>query len=234
MPDAPEPRIPQARPPPHARLICAPHRVAHVCHAPSMGTTTVRLDDEDEALLDMLAPEYGGRSSAIRQALRNLATDRQRQVSAPLIPGRMGRRSRPHRRQRRRRDGRPIRPAILDAGFLVSVDRSERTAHTFLTAAARSETALHSTHPVVAQVRRNNACQAHLSALLETITVHPLDDGRPVGQLLAQTNTSDVVDARPVITAVRLGHDTLTGDPADLTTLTSMLGPASPAVHAWP
>jgi Arc/MetJ-type ribon-helix-helix transcriptional regulator len=44
-----------------------------------MGTTTVRLDREDEALLDMLAPEYGGRSSAIRQALRNLAADRRRQ-----------------------------------------------------------------------------------------------------------------------------------------------------------
>ena len=44
-----------------------------------MSTTTVRLDDEDEALLDMLAPEYGGRSSAIRQALRNLAADRKRQ-----------------------------------------------------------------------------------------------------------------------------------------------------------
>ncbi|NOX28534.1 MAG: hypothetical protein GXP35_00550 [Actinobacteria bacterium] len=44
-----------------------------------MGTTTVRLDDEDEALLDMLAPEYGGRSSVIRQALRNLAADRKRQ-----------------------------------------------------------------------------------------------------------------------------------------------------------
>ena len=44
-----------------------------------MGTTTVRLDDEDEAILDMLAPEYGGRSSAIRQALRNLAADRKRQ-----------------------------------------------------------------------------------------------------------------------------------------------------------
>jgi Arc/MetJ-type ribon-helix-helix transcriptional regulator len=27
----------------------------------------------------MLAPEYGGRSSAIRQALRNLAADRRRQ-----------------------------------------------------------------------------------------------------------------------------------------------------------
>ncbi len=44
-----------------------------------MSTTTVRLDDEDEAILDMLAPEYGGRSSAIRQALRNLAADRKRQ-----------------------------------------------------------------------------------------------------------------------------------------------------------
>lgn len=44
-----------------------------------MSTTTVRLDEEDEALLNMLAPEYGGRSSAIRQALRNLAADRRRQ-----------------------------------------------------------------------------------------------------------------------------------------------------------
>jgi predicted transcriptional regulator len=43
-----------------------------------MGTTTIRLDEDDEALLDMLAPEYGGRSSAMRQALRNLAADRRR------------------------------------------------------------------------------------------------------------------------------------------------------------
>jgi Arc/MetJ-type ribon-helix-helix transcriptional regulator len=46
-----------------------------------MSTTTVRLDDEDEALLDMLAPEYGGRSSAIRQALRHLAADRSRHTA---------------------------------------------------------------------------------------------------------------------------------------------------------
>ena len=43
-----------------------------------MTTTTVRLDDEDEQLLDRLAPEFGGRSSAIRQALRFLAADRER------------------------------------------------------------------------------------------------------------------------------------------------------------
>ncbi len=44
-----------------------------------MRPTTVRLDDEDEAILDVLAPEYGGRSSAISQALRNLALEWQRQ-----------------------------------------------------------------------------------------------------------------------------------------------------------
>ena len=44
-----------------------------------MGTTTVRLDDEDEAILDSLAPEFGGRSSAIRHALRGLAEDRRRE-----------------------------------------------------------------------------------------------------------------------------------------------------------
>ena len=43
-----------------------------------MSTTTVRLDERDEAILDKLAPEYGGRSSVIRQALRNLAADRRR------------------------------------------------------------------------------------------------------------------------------------------------------------
>ena len=44
-----------------------------------MSTTTVRLDDEDNAILDMLASEYGGRSSVIRHALRVLAADRRRQ-----------------------------------------------------------------------------------------------------------------------------------------------------------
>ena len=44
----------------------------------AMSTTTVRLDDEDGQILDRLAPEFGGRSGAIRQALRFLAADRER------------------------------------------------------------------------------------------------------------------------------------------------------------
>ena len=43
-----------------------------------MSTTTVRLDDEDEQLLDLIAAEHGGRSSAIRIAIRALAADRRR------------------------------------------------------------------------------------------------------------------------------------------------------------
>jgi len=123
---------------------------------------------------------------------------------------------------------------ILDTGFLISVDRSEQSAHAFLTAAARSENGLHTTHPVVAQVWRHGSRQARLSAFLKTISIHPMNDGRPVGQLLAQTRTSDVVDAHLAITAVRLGDDILTGDPGDLTALSDALGPASPTVHAWP
>jgi hypothetical protein len=123
---------------------------------------------------------------------------------------------------------------ILDAGFLISIDRSEKTARTFLTAADRSGTALHTTQPVVAQVWRDGPRQARLAAFLKAIAVHPLDDGRPVGRLLSQSNTADVVDAHLVICAVRLGHDILTGDPDDIGPLTAMFGPAAPVVHSWP
>lgn len=122
---------------------------------------------------------------------------------------------------------------ILDAGFLISVDRSEKTAHTFLAAASRSGTALHTTHPVLAQVWRNPR-QARLAGFAKTIPVHPFDDGRAVGRLLAQAGTSDVVDAHLVICAIRLGHDILTGDPDDLTVLSAALGPAAPTIHPWP
>lgn len=123
---------------------------------------------------------------------------------------------------------------ILDAGFLVSIDRSERTAHTFVTASSRSDRALHTTHPVVAQVWRHGARQARLSAFLKTVAIHPFDDGRAVGRLLAHSGTSDVVDAHLVLAAARHGHDILTGDPDDLTTLTAALGAAAPTVHPWP
>ena len=43
--------------------------------------TTVRLNAEDEQLLDRLAPLFGGKSNAIRQALRSLAAQMERRLS---------------------------------------------------------------------------------------------------------------------------------------------------------
>lgn len=123
---------------------------------------------------------------------------------------------------------------ILDAGFLISIDRGERSAQEFLTATLRRHTALTTTHPVVAQVWRNGARQSRLARFLDTIVVHPLDDGVAVGSILARSRTSDVVDAHLVALAVRLAHPILTGDSADLETLVASLPNHRPRVLRWP
>ena len=123
---------------------------------------------------------------------------------------------------------------ILDAGFLISIDRGEDSARTLLTALARAKAQLHTTHPVVAQVWRGGSTQARLAAFLKSVTVHPLDDGRALGQLLARTATSDVVDAHLVMVAARLDDSILTGDPDDLGRIAEAMGTAGPTVHPWP
>lgn len=123
---------------------------------------------------------------------------------------------------------------IIDAGVLVAVDRGDRRALDFLEAARTTKTALHTTHPVLAQVWRDGPRQAGLARALAILTLHPLDNGRAVGRLLAEADTSDVVDAHLVLTATRLGHDVLTGDTDDLSMLAACLGPIAPTVHAWP
>ena len=123
---------------------------------------------------------------------------------------------------------------ILDAGFLISIDRGEEKARNLLTAMARSRTPLHTTDAVVAQVWRNGGSQARLAAFLKAVTIHPLDDGRALGQLLALGPTSDVVDAHLVMVAVRLDDSILTGDPDDLNRIAESLGSTGPTIHSWP
>ena len=123
---------------------------------------------------------------------------------------------------------------ILDAGFLVSVDRGERTAQEFLSAALLRHTPLNTTHPVVAQVWRNGSRQARLARFLTTIRIHHLADGRAVGAILARSGTADVVDAHLVTVALELSEPILTGDVIDLEALVNSLPTAAPRIYRWP
>lgn len=123
---------------------------------------------------------------------------------------------------------------ILDAGFLVSVDRGERAAQEFLTAALRQLIPLNATHPVVAQVWRNGVRQARLARFLGGIAVHPFDNGRDVGTILSRSGTADVVDAHLVSTAIRLSEPILTADVQDLNVLVASLPDHRPQVLGWP
>lgn len=123
---------------------------------------------------------------------------------------------------------------ILDAGFLVSVDRGERSAQEFLTAALRHGTALHTTHPVVGQVWRHGSRQARLARFLQTVTIHRLDDGFGVGVLLGRSGTFDIVDAHLVTVAVELSEPILTGDVDDIALLVASLPSNHPGIHRWP
>lgn len=123
---------------------------------------------------------------------------------------------------------------ILDAGFLVSVDRGERSAQEFLHAALQRSTPLNTTQPVVAQVWRNGSRQARLARFLTTITIHPLTNGRAVGAILARSGTADVIDAHLVAVAVEFSEPILTGDLSDIKHLVDALPNARPRIHQWP
>ncbi len=123
---------------------------------------------------------------------------------------------------------------ILDAGFLISVDRGDRAAQEFLTAALVHETPLTTTHPVVAQVWRDGARQARLARFLHSVVVVAFDDGPEVGSLLARSGTSDVVDAHLVVVAARRSEAILTGDVHDPESLTAALPKHQPRLFSWP
>jgi hypothetical protein len=123
---------------------------------------------------------------------------------------------------------------ILDAGFLISVDRGERVAKEFLAAAIRTSTPLNTSHPVVAQVWRDGARQVRLARFLSAVNVHAFDSGRAVGSMLARSRTSDVVDAHLVCLAMQLREPILTGDVDDISTLINALTGPKPTVIQWP
>mgnify|MGYP000850436616 CR=1 FL=1 len=122
---------------------------------------------------------------------------------------------------------------ILDAGFLISVDRGERSARRVLELLADGAI-VRTTEPVVAQTWRDGGRQARLAGALAGMEVHPFVDGRAVGRLLRSSGTSDVVDAHLVLLAAQVGEPIITGDPDDLRRIASAFGGHAPTIHAWP
>jgi hypothetical protein len=123
---------------------------------------------------------------------------------------------------------------ILDAGFLVSVDRDEHAAKVFLAAAARQATPLRTSQAVVGQVWRNGSRQARLARFLHAVEIHSVDDGRSIGVLLASSRTADVVDAHLVLLGAAYNEPILTGDVDDLNTLVASLERYRPTIYSWP
>lgn len=112
------------------------------------------------------------------------------------------------------------RPLIIDAGpFIIDGENPNSRLWALIKRATERGDAVHTTHPVLAQVWRLPQRQANLARLLRYIEVHPLDESVSVGRKLAESDTADVVDAHLVVTGEGLGTFILTTDPADMSRL---------------
>lgn len=110
---------------------------------------------------------------------------------------------------------------MLDAGAFVAAERGDRAANALLRVAERDGLELRSNGVVVAQVWRDSlGRQASLARLLRAVDVRPVDRriGQTAGALMAQTRTSDAVDAT-VVAIAEPGDRIITSDPGDLRAL---------------
>ncbi len=107
---------------------------------------------------------------------------------------------------------------VLDAGAFIAAERGAKDVVALVKREREHGRVPVTNGSVVAQVWRGGAGkQIPVARLLAGVEVVPVDDrlGRRAGLLLAQSGTSDVVDAS-VICLAQDGDDILTSDPADL------------------
>jgi predicted nucleic acid-binding protein len=108
----------------------------------------------------------------------------------------------------------------LDAGGLIALDRNDRRVLALLARAMQVGVRITIPATALAQAMRNPARQARLSRLVRQpgADLVALDgpDATAVGLLLAQTGTTDVIDAHVVVCARRAGQAVVTSDAADL------------------
>lgn len=113
---------------------------------------------------------------------------------------------------------------ILDAGPLIDADRERRRFAALVKVALEEDDVLRTTEAIVAQVWRDRR-QANLSWALSAVHVSSdFGDGRRIGELLAATGTSDVIDAHLAVLGRRTNEPILTADVADLRRLADAAG----------
>jgi hypothetical protein len=114
---------------------------------------------------------------------------------------------------------------VLDSGALIALERNERSMWARLKAAAVARE-LPLTHGgVIGQGWRGGPRQARLARALQGVDARPLDRalGRAAGELLARTNSSDVIGAAVVLLAAD-GDDIVTLDRGDFEALIRAAG----------
>lgn len=109
---------------------------------------------------------------------------------------------------------------IIDAGpFISDGENLNSRLWALIKRATERGDELHTTHPVLAQVWRKPSRQANLARAVRYFDVHALDESVAVGRRMAETGTSDVVDAHLAVMAEGLGTFILTADTDDMTKL---------------
>jgi hypothetical protein len=110
--------------------------------------------------------------------------------------------------------------AVLDSGALIAIDRRDRKVGAMLRVLQRDAEPVRTSAGAVAQVWRAGRRQANLARTLPGLDVAVLDElaAKKVGELLASSGTSDLVDAH-VALLVLPGGQVLTSDEPDVQAL---------------
>jgi hypothetical protein len=114
---------------------------------------------------------------------------------------------------------------VLDSGAFIALERNDRSMWVRLKAASSAGEVPVTHGGVVGQVWRGGPRQARLARALHGVDVRPLDRalGREAGELLADTGSSDVIDAAVVLLAVD-GDEIITVDRVDFEILVRAAG----------
>jgi hypothetical protein len=116
---------------------------------------------------------------------------------------------------------------ILDAGALIALDRGDRDTWALVADVQRQGLRPAVPAPVIAQAWRGGARQARLARALSGTDQVAADGAMSfrAGELLAQSGTTDVLDALVALVAAdRPGWEVLTSDPDDIHHLLATLG----------